>query len=111
MTKAIAQTYTTIHSYRVVIMRVLCVGCVLSTLWYGLNVYQAISRTIAAEQVSASVSKLSNSVNDLGTQYIKLANQASPSALAAHGMTVTGVSAYIPRTTSLGSVAIAGREL
>jgi len=110
MTKAIAQTYTTIHSYRVVIMRMLCVSCAVATVWYGVNVFEAISRTIAAEHLSATADTLSNSVNDLGSQYIKLANLASPSALASHGMTVAGVTAYIPRTASLGSVALSSHE-
>ena len=111
MTKAIINTYTTVHTYRVIIMKALCVGCALATLWYGVNVFQAISKTIATEHMSAKASSLSNSVNQLGTQYIKLANLASPSALATHGMTVTQVSAYIPRTASLGSVALSGHEL
>ena len=111
MTKAIIQTYTTVHTYRVFIMRILCIGCVLSALWYGVNVYSAISKTIGAEQLSKNASDLSNNVNKLGTQYIQLANLASPSALSAHGMTVSPVTTYIPRTASLGSVALSGHEL
>ena len=111
MTKALAQTYTTIHTYRVNIMRLLCVGCALATVWYGINVYSAVSRTIAAEHISTQSSALSNSVNKLGSQYIELANLASPNALSAHGMTVSAVTTYIPRTASLGSVALSGHEL
>ena len=110
MTKAIAQTYTTIHSYRVVIMRMLCVACALATVWYGVNVYEAISRTIVAEHLSGTANVLSNSVNDLGTQYIKLANLASPNSLSSYGMTVAGVSEYIPRSASFGSVALSSHE-
>jgi len=110
MTKALAQTYTTVHTYRVLIMRVLCVGCALATLWYGINVYQAVSRTIAAEQIGGEADALNNSVNDLGTQYMKLENSASPSALSTYGMTVSPVSAYIPASASLGSVALSSHE-
>jgi hypothetical protein len=111
MTKALAQTYTTIHTYRVFIMRLLCVGCALATVWYGINVYSAISRTIAASHVSAQANALSNEVNQLGSRYISLSNAASPSALSSYGMTPGTVSAYIPRTASLGSVALSGHEL
>ena len=111
MTKTLAQTYTTIHTYRVNIMRLLCVGCALATVWYGINVYSAISHTIAAEHVSADASALSNSVNALGSRYIQLADLASPNAVSAHDMTVSAVTTYIPRTASLGSVALSGREL
>ena len=111
MTKALAQTYTTVHTYRVFIMRVLCVGCALATVWYGINVFGAISRTISAEHISAVTNDLSNSVNQLGAQYVQLTNVASPSALAEHGMSVSPVTAYIPRTASLGSVALSGHEL
>jgi hypothetical protein len=111
MTKALAQTYTTIHTYRVFIMRVLCVGCTLSAIWYGINVYSAISHTIAASRLSAEVNALSNEVNQLGSRYISLSSAASPSTLSAYGMNPGTVSAYIPRTASLGSVALSGHEL
>ena len=111
MTKALAQTYTTVHRYRVFIMRMLCVGCAVATLWYGVNVYVAISRTIAASHISSAADAVSDSVNQLGSQYIKLSNSASPSALSSYGMTVSPVSAYIPRTAALGSVALTGHEL
>ena len=111
MTKALAQTYTTVHTYRVFIMRALCIGCAFATLWYAINVYQAISRTIASEHISSATDALSNSVNELGAQYIRLSSSASPSALEKYGMTVSPVSAYIPRTASLGSVAFSSHEL
>ncbi len=110
MTKALAQTYTTVHTYRVFIMRVLCAACIMATLWYGINVYEAVSRTIAAEHISSQANALNNSVNDLGTQYMKLENSASPSLLSSYGMTVSQVTAYIPRTASLGSVALSSHE-
>ncbi len=110
MTKALAQTYTTVHTYRVMIMRVLCVMCALATLWYGINVYSAISRTIAAENVSKQAAALSNSVNQLGSDYIKLSHSASPSALSQYGMNLGQVTAYIPRNVSL-SVALSSHEL
>jgi hypothetical protein len=111
MTKALAQTYTTVHTYRVFIMRILCVGCAFATLWYGINVYEADSRTIVAERIGSEANALNNTVNDLGTQYMKLENTVSPSALASYGMTVSPVSAYIPAGASLGSVALSGHEL
>lgn len=111
MTKALAHTYTTVHTYRVIIMRVLCVMCAVATLWYGINVYSAISRTIAAENITKEASALSNTVNQLGSDYIKLSHSASPNALTQYGMKLGQVSAYIPRTTSLGTVALSGHEL
>jgi cell division protein FtsB len=110
MTKAIAQTYTTVNDNRTFIVRALLVGCVLVMAWYGINIYDAVSRTIASEQISAEADALSNSVNQLNAQYIKLADNASPSALASYGMSQSSVSTYIPRTASLG-IALSAHEL
>jgi hypothetical protein len=110
MTKALAQTYTAVHAYRVAIMRLLCAACAIATIWYGINVYQAISRTIATEHMVNETSLISNTVNQLGSQYIQLSDDATPSALSKYGMSLGKVSVYIPRTTSLGSVALSGHE-
>ncbi len=111
MTKAIVQTYTTVHNNRVFIVRALFAGCLLAAAWYGLNIYGAISQTIAAERVSAQADALGNSINKLDAAYISLTDSASPSALSAYGMSPGAVSAYIPRRASLGSVALSGHEL
>ena len=111
MTKAIAHTYTTVHDHRMLIIRALFAGCFLAAAWYGINIYNAISRTIAAERISAQTDALGNSVNQLDAEYISLTDSASPATLSAYGMKPSAVSAFIPRTDSLGSVALSGHEL
>lgn len=111
MTKAIAQTYTTVHNHRIFITQALFACCLVAAAWYGINVYSAISRTIAAEHISAQADALGNGINQLDFEYIKLDNSASPSALSAYGMSQGAVSVYIPRRASLGSVALSGHEL
>ena len=111
MTKAIAHTYTTVHDHRMMIIRALFAGCFLAAAWYGINIYNAISRTIAAERISAQADALGNSINQLYSQYISLTDSASPAALSSFGMKPSTVTAFIPRTASLGSVALSGHEL
>ncbi len=111
MTEAIAHTYTTVNDHRMLIVRALFAGCFLAAAWYGINIYNAISRTIAAEHVSAQSDALGNSINQLDAEYISLTDAASPAALSSFGMKPSAVSAFIPRTASLGSVALSGHEL
>lgn len=111
MTKAIAQTYTTVHDNSIFIMRLLCAGCILAAAWYGINIYGAISRTIAAEHVSAQADALSNSIDQLDAQYLNLSDSISPATLSSFGMSSGAVTAYIPRGASLGNVALSGHEL
>jgi hypothetical protein len=111
MTKIAIQTYTTARDHSIFIMRLLLAGCFLAASWYGMNVYAAISNTIAAEHISAEADAIGNSINQLDAQYISLANSASPSALSAYGLSQGSVSVYIQRGASLGSVAYSGHEL
>jgi hypothetical protein len=111
MTKAITQTYSTLHNHSVLITHALFGGCLLAAAWYGINVYSAISRTIFTERVSAQTDAIGNSINQLDSEYIKLTSSASLSALAAYGMAPSTVTAYISHTASLGSVALSGHEL
>jgi hypothetical protein len=111
MTKAIAQTYTTVHNNSIFIMRLLCAGCIMAAAWYGINIYSAISKTIAAEHISAQADALGNSIDKLDAQYLDLSDAISPAALSSFGMISGTVTAYIPRGASLGSVALSGHEL
>lgn len=110
MTKAIAQTYTTARNHGIFIMKLIFAGCFLAAAWYGINVYNAVSRTIAAEYVSAQADALGNSINQLDSEYIGLMDSASPAALADYGMSPGTASVYIARTASLGGVALSGHE-
>jgi hypothetical protein len=111
MTKAIAQTYTTVHNHSIFIMRLLLAACFLTAFWYGINIYGAISRTIAAEHISAEADALGNNINQLDAEYLELSDSATPSSLSAYDMSSGNVTAYIPRGESLGSVALSGHEL
>ena len=111
MTKAIAHTYNTIHTYRIILMHLACVGALASLVWYGVNVYSAVSSTIAAENIQKTIGEESVAVNKLGASYIELAHQASPVALKQYGMTAGVISAYIHTPSTLGTIALSAHEL
>jgi virulence-associated protein VapD len=78
---------------------------------YGMNVYAAISHTVAIQNVEKQVSGLSSSVDSLDAQYIRLSSAITPDVLPKHGFSQAQVSAFISRSVSLGSVALSGHEL
>lgn len=111
MTKAIAQTYTTIHGYRrQITLALLATSAVLVTI-YAVNLYRVISNTLTIQHITAQVKVLDGSLDKLDSQYIALSHTVTPDAVTAHGFDQGEVSAFISRTASLGQIALAGHEL
>lgn len=111
MTKAIAQTYTTIHEYRrQITLALLATSLVLVTI-YAVNLYRVISNTLAIQNIRAEVATLEMSLDKLDSQYIALSHTVTPDAVTARGFDQGEVSAFISRTASLGRIALAGHEL
>jgi len=111
MTKAIAQTYTVAHEYRVQITTALLATCLVLVAIYGANVYMLISRTVALQQTESQINTLSSEVAKLDTQYLQISSAVTPASLKARGFEQGQASAYITRSASLGSVALSGHEL
>ncbi len=111
MTKAIAQTYTVVEMYSRQINTALIFICVFTLFLYAMNVYHVISRTVALESIQGQTADLTASVDKLDGQYLEMASKISPDALQTYGFKQGQVSAFISRTTPLGSVATRGHEL
>ena len=111
MTKAIARTYTTFHTYRRQINLALLATCAMIALVYALNLYRVISDTIALQQVTVQVSALDLAVDKLDSRYIAISHTITPDVVTARGFGQGKVSAFISRTTSLGRLAVTAHEL
>jgi hypothetical protein len=110
MTKAIAQTYKTTHEYSREINAALIAACALFLMIYSLNVYRVVSRTVALKSVENQTATLTTAVDGLDSQYLQLTSKLSPDTLHDYGLSQGQVSAFISRTTSLGSVASRDHE-
>ena len=111
MTKAIAHTYTTVHTYRRQITLWLMAACLVCAVIYAANVYSVISHTVALQKIETQSASIESSVRSLDGKYLELSGNITPDLLRSHGFTSGSVSAYITRSASLGSVAISGHEL
>jgi hypothetical protein len=111
MTKAIAQTYTVANDHRAYITYALMGVCLFMMLAYAANLYSVISHTVALQKTEKSVTALSAAVDNLDADYIRISSRITPDTLSAHGFSQGHVSAFIPRSTSLGRVALGGYEL
>ena len=111
MTKAIAHTYSIAHEYRIQITSALFATCALLVVLYAINVYVVISRTISLQQTESQVSAIGSQVAQLDAQYLTLSGDITPVALKSHGFNQGQASLYIPRTDSIGRIALGGHEL
>jgi hypothetical protein len=89
----------------------LIVICTILGIFYAINLYSIISNTVALQHIGKETRALTSEVEALDTQYLKLSSKITPDALKTYGLGTGEVSFFIPRTSSLGSVATAGHEL
>jgi hypothetical protein len=111
MTKAIAQTYSVAHEYRVQITTALMATCLLLAVLYAANVFMVISRTMALQKTETQISALGSTVSKLDAQYLDLSGKITPSALASHGFIQGQAESYIHKTASIGQATLGGNEL
>lgn len=111
MTKVLALTYSAAHEHQSHIIRGVLIACAFLLALYAANVYAVISRTVALESIQKQTAALSTQVDSLDSQYLQLSSRANPDSLGQYGFTQGQVSAFISRTTSLGSVATRVHEL
>jgi hypothetical protein len=111
MTRAITKTYAFAHEYRKIIASVLAAACLTALVFYGINVYGAISKTIAVQKTENEIVSLSAAVDALNSEYLGLSGAITQITMKSYGMTEGSPSAYISRTASLGRVAVTGHEL
>ena len=110
MKKAIVSTAEHVHAYRAAITLALLCGSGLCVLFYAMNLYTLISRTVAVRQAESQVADLSSQISALDSQYLSLTSAITPDTLAAHGFAPGKVTAYI-RLDQPTAVALAGHEL
>lgn len=111
MTKAIAYTYTATMEHRARITSALFAMCLVMVVAYAAYLYSAISRTVSIQKTDKAAALLAASVDALDADYIRMSSRITPDTIAAHGFSRTKVSAFIPKTASLGRVALGGHEL
>lgn len=110
MSKAIARTYNLASEYRSYITVTLMAGCIMAALFYGVNVYKLIARTVALQNVEHQTADLDVAVSNLESAYMNLSSTLTPDSVKTFGMTTGQVSVFIPRTSTLGRVAADGHE-
>ncbi len=109
MTKIIAKTYNLADENRQRITYALLIACAAMFVFYGMNLYATVSRTVALEKLSAQTKTVEDSVRTLDTQYIALSSKITPEAAKEFGLKEVAVSAFIDRTTTLGLTTLQGR--
>jgi hypothetical protein len=111
MTKAITKTYSFTKEYSAVMTQIVMAGAIFMAILYAINVYSIVSRTVAMKDIESKAAKLQSSVQDLDAQYISLTNKITPDMARHYGLEESQVTAYIPRTPSLGSAQTLSRGL
>jgi hypothetical protein len=104
MKQAIATTAENVHAHRAAITVALLIGCAICALFYAVNLYSLISRTVAIRQAEGSAASLSSAISALDATYLKLTSAITPDTVSAHGLSVGQVSAYIKRSQSTASI-------
>lgn len=111
MNKAIIKIYNIVSRDQSKFVYLLIAICICVSFVYGLFVYRTIEYTIAIRDNETKIADLGSLVGELDTQYITKSSKITPELAKEYGLYETKVSAYINRTTSLGSVARARLEL
>jgi hypothetical protein len=110
MTKAIAQTLHTAHTYRLHISYVLVGICALLVFMYSLNVYSVISKSASANSVIKQAQALENSVKKLDAKYIEMTSNMTSGSLIAYGLTEGKTATFITKSQTKNVVALGGNE-
>lgn len=76
--------------------------CALLLVFYGLNIYATISRTVALEKVSTETKVVEDSLRTLDAQYIALSGKITPEMAKSYGLKEVPVYAFINRSATLG---------
>lgn len=115
MKRVLANTAEQVHAYRANITLALLCATALCVMWYAVNLYSLVSRTIALRQTEKSIASVSSQVSDLDSQYLKLTSSVTPDELANYGLSEGKVAVYIKRNQSTASLlptlAQSGHEL
>ena len=111
MTRAIAHTYSKVYEFRRQITTAVIMLCALTALIYAVNLYRVISHTIALQQIEKQAVTLNTNIDTLDGKYLVLSKTITPDTLTSKGFDTGTVTAFISRTTSLGSAVLVGHEL
>lgn len=110
-TKALTHTYTVAKDHRLHITYAVFAACAALAIFYAVNLYTVISRTVALGQIQKQEATAAAAVASLNATYFQLSSAITPDTLRHYGMSQGHVSEFISRTASLGSVALRGNEL
>ena len=110
MTKAIAHTLHTAHNYRLHISYFLIGVCAFLIALYCVNVYSIVSKTAELNTVKTQTLAKESSLKGLDAEYLKISSNIKADTLGRLGMTQGKVTAFINRSTVLGTVAIGGYD-
>jgi hypothetical protein len=114
MTHTLAQTAAQLfaqYEFRMRAAQILMAICAFLAIMYAANLYSIISDTVSLKQTKSQTLTLNDSVEQLDTQYLSLSSKITPDTLGSFGLQNGEVSYFIPRTGTLGRVALNGREL
>jgi len=111
MTRAAAQTITVTMQYRKEIIRAFLAVCAFLVILYAVNVYSALSDSVALQNAELQIAELSKTVEDLDAQYLTLSSTLTPDKFQEYGLSQGKVSAFITKSASIGRAAFAGNDL
>jgi len=111
MTHTLAQTYSSLKSYREFVVISLMALCLTMIAIYAFNVVTLISRTVAMQKVQSQVAALTLTTNDLDGKYLEAMSSITPDLVPTYGFSEGQVSEYISNSAALGRVAFGGHEL
>ena len=112
MTKVIVQTYNFANEYRARLSLALLISAAALMVFYTIQVYVVVSRTVAVEKLDNQIASMSSSLNKLDATYLGMSRSITPDMMADYGLTAGVVTAYIQPTpgTATGVLAAAGHE-
>lgn len=101
MTKAISQV---INENIIIINFAFIFASFLLILFYVVNVFSVVSKTVTLQKIENKISLLNSNVNNLDSEYLALSGKITPDNLSEFGMKKGQVSQYITRSVAvLGS--------
>ncbi len=112
MTKVIVQTYNLANEYRSKLALAMLVSAAALMVFYAIQVYVVVSRTVAVEKLENHIAMLSSDLNKLDSTYLGMSRSITPDMMADYGLTAGEVTAYIQPSPSAaaGVLAAAGHE-
>ncbi len=114
MMRVIAKTASEINDRRALLSLILLVACAVTALFYIMNLYFLIDKTVAIKNIDDKISALNSDVVALDAEYLKVTSRITPEIISSYGLAQAKVSMYIKRpapTASAVNLASGSHEL